>query len=179
LQQRQIIFAFGGKGLNVINTFDYTFDYTFHLHRVAPDCKIKFNVNNCSEGIFIRWIDRHGFYQYYLISQKTKTFNSENDGDPVAMDYESYGRWYHNVNRQNKKETKIVNGYVSLVNKGDYETIISLFASPLVWVYMGIYNNGEEWLPVTIQPVGNVMTFASLQDINVNIIFPAAQIQQL
>jgi hypothetical protein len=95
------------------------------------------------------------------------------------MDYEASGRWYYNVNRQNKKETKITNGYVSLANESDYNTLISLFTSPLVWAYMGTENNVEQWLPVTIQPVGNVMTFASLQDITVNIIFPAAQIQHL
>ncbi|MDR2929072.1 MAG: hypothetical protein LBV41_12870 [Cytophagaceae bacterium] len=180
--QREIVYRFGGSGDDVINTFDYTFDYTFRLKPgIAPEKEIRLVVNDCSDGVYLRWIDRQGFYRYYLVSQRNITFQTEADDKAVNMDYEAFGRWFCNVKRQNRNETQTVGGFASLVNPNDFFILTSLFTSPIVWMFAyNVDDPGEQdWVPVQIAPASNVMTSAALQDMNINIILPATPIQKL
>ena len=179
---KSLIFRFGGTLHNHINTFDYTFDYTFRLTPIKPDAEVKFNVSNCADGIFLRWIDRQGFYQYYLLQRKAKNFQTQNNGQAVELDYFAFGKHFNNVDRQNKTETQTVSAFVALANQDDFYTLTSLFTSPLVWAYFQNETDEgliEEWIPVTIAPAAIAMSAASLQDLNIEITFPQTQIQHL
>ena len=176
----KVAYRFGGTGDTVINTFDFTFDNTFRLKPgIAADAEVIFNVNNCADGLFLRWIDRQGFYQYYMISRTQMSFTTQAEGNPITVDYTAFGRWFYNIINQNKSERQTLSGYVSLANKEDIYTLTSLFTSPLVWAYLQSPTGVSDWLPVLIQPATNIITPATLQDLNINIVFPQTQIQSL
>ena len=50
------------------SVFDNTFDFTFHaLTNVAANVRLL--VDECTDGIYLRWINRHGFYCYWLFKR--------------------------------------------------------------------------------------------------------------
>lgn len=167
--ERQVVYAIGGTFLDVTNVFDTTFDMTFRNSAgMAAEMTIKIFVDNCQDGILLKWIDRQGLYNMFLFSQRSLNYKSSKDGDKIGIQHLNF----NNISRQNKKEQQVINAYAHLANAGDFENILSLFTSPIVWM-----SHENNWIPVIVDTQDNVDGGAILQDINVNILLPESQIQ--
>ena len=55
------------------STFDMTYDITFRYIVVNPQSvRIYVDIDDCEDGIYLRWINRHGFYCYWLFTQRSE-----------------------------------------------------------------------------------------------------------
>ena len=175
---REIVLSIGGQG-EVVNVFDYTFDYTFRLSpSVNPVNTIKLVVNDCTDGVYLKWIDKHGFYQYYLFNQRGVNYTTSANGDAINMNFDAFGRWHNGVSRQNKSEQQTINVYASFIEASTYFMILSLLASPVVTMLVE-FDDKQEWIPVKIVPQSRTMSGLSLQDIELSVILPQSPIQTL
>lgn len=51
-------------------TFDTTFDFTFYLKTSSKYTELAaIKTDNTEKGVYLRWVDRHGFYRYWLFTQ--------------------------------------------------------------------------------------------------------------
>lgn len=125
------------------NVWDITFDATFGK---VESQTWRFVIDDSDSGIFLRWIDRHGWLQYWLFKEGVQTEKSDSEGDALSVEYADNTDVYHyGVSRQNKKiERTIKAGAVNL--SGDNRDIIATIAgSPYVDIW-----NGKTWIPVRI-----------------------------
>jgi len=167
---REVKYMFGGTAQEVKNVFDTTFDYTFRKSAgMEADVTVKILIDDCKDGIFLRWIDRQGHYNFFLLSQKNVSLKTENNGDKVSMEHSNF----YNIMRQNKNENTTINAYAHLANQYDFDNLTSLFTSPVAWLFV----SDGQWIPVIVEPQDNVNAGDSLQDINMKISLPKSQIQ--
>ena len=130
--QKSMQYIFGG----VVNTFDFTFNYTFH-QTSGTELFIDLDINDCIKGIYLRWLDKHGFYQYYLFEKATETLKNENNGDRIELDFTDGNEFYHGISTQNKNETKELKCATALADRNTREMLKTIFSSPIVEMYIG------------------------------------------
>lgn len=125
------------------NVWDITFDATFGKVYAQT---WRFVVDDSDSGIFLRWIDRHGWLQYWLFKEGVQTEKSDNEGDALSVEYADETDVYHyGASRQNKKlEKSIKAGAVNLTGD-NREMIATIAGSPYVDMW-----NGRAWIPVRI-----------------------------
>lgn len=168
-------------------TFDNTFDLTFRMSGGGVFTqKMKINViDGISDGIYLRWIDRHGFYQYYLFKQGKESRKVANDGEFLRNNLLAYDMTYGfvggNGRQQMKSREDTIPVCAPLVDEETFESLFDLATSPIVDRYMGDDENGvPKWLAVNIQTGTYVKDEkAKLQDFVCNVVMPEMQIQKL
>ena len=168
-------------------TFDTTFDLTFRLYGGGVFTqKLKINVvNEISEGIYLRWIDRHGFYCYYLFKQGNESRKVQSDGEFLRNNLLAYDMTYGfvggNGRQQMKSREDTIPVCAPLVDEETFESLFDLTTSPVVDRYMGDDENGQpRWLAVNIQAGTYVKDEkAKLQDFVCNVVMPDMQVQKL
>lgn len=168
-------------------TFDNTFDLTFRMSGGGVFTqKVKINViDDVSEGIYLRWIDRHGFYQYYLFKQGNESRKVQSDGEFLRNNLLAYDMTYGfvggNGRQQMKSREDTIPVCAPLVDDETFESLFDLTTSPVVDLYMGYDENGQpRWLAVNIQAGTYVKDEkAKLQDFVCNVVMPEMQIQKL
>lgn len=168
-------------------TFDNTFDLTFRMSGGGVFTqKLKINVRDeISEGIYLRWIDRQGFYQYYLFKQGNESRKVQNEGDFLRNNLLAYDMTYGyvggNGRQQMKSREDTIPVCAPLVDDETFESLFDLTTSPVVDRYMGDDEQGNpRWLAVNIQAGTYVKDEkAKLQDFVCNVVMPEMQIQKL
>lgn len=156
------------------STFDYTFDNTF---RPVGDGVIinRLVVDDSECGIYLRWIDRHGFYQHWLFSKGQDDMKSNQYGEQLYQDYEVGGRGYYGVSRmQGMEVANTMRICASLVDRDYYSMIRTIIGSPMV----DMYQDGV-WIPVRIDNSTVSDEGKSLQDIEFSIVLPDIITQKL
>lgn len=156
------------------STFAVQFDETFEqtedrlLHRVELD--------DSQHGIFLRWIDRHGFYQYQLFDSAKDTISAKDFGEFIPSADEMLSM-YDGVGRvQGKETTRSVTLIAPLADISTREKLSTILTSPLVDMYVG--KHGVEWMPVNIQGK-YTHEDVSLADFEVQMNFPNVISQRL
>ena len=173
---REAVLMFGG--IEQPDTFDDTFDDTFQYDNTSITA-VRLVVDTCTDGVYLRWMDNQGMWQYWLFSRSGSTSKTEDDGDPIPVDFEAYGRAYGGISRQGKKEQTTYALYAPLVDGETLAMLMTLPASPYVYMYMGKDGDDDVWVPVTTEAGSHSITNEHLQDFEVNILLPPTQLQAI
>lgn len=156
------------------STFQYTFDRTF---KPLPDDAVFIKVlfNDCDKGIYLRWLDRHGFLQYWLFQEGDLTGQSSNEGEQLNVDYSDIKYAYNGMNRyQGKIYQATRKACATFVDRRIFKMLSTIHSSPIVDMYID-----ENWVPVNIVAGSFTDNGANLQDFEIQITMPKTIIQML
>lgn len=165
------------------SVFDHTFDYTFQALSNTGST-VRLLVNNCTEGVYLRWVSRHGYYCYWLFTRGDESKQVANDGEFIRNNMQDYNyvNGYHGGSgrKQRKTEENTLPVCAPLVDSDTYDFLFQLALSPLVDMYAGKDVNGDDrWLAVNVAVDTYSKTRAVLQDFTAGIILPETRVQSL
>lgn len=156
------------------STFQFTFDRTF---KPIPDDAVFIKVlfNDCDKGIYLRWLDRHGFLQYWLFQEGDLTGQSSNEGEKLYVDYSDVKYTYNGMSRyQGKTYQTTRKACATLVDRDVFNMLSTIFSSPIVDMYID-----GNWIPVNIVAGSFTDSGADLQDFEIQITMPETITQML
>lgn len=170
---------YGGKIQQA--TFDTTFDFTFYLKTSSKYTELAaIKTDNTEKGIYLRWVDRHGFYRYWLFTKGDESRAISSDTSFMRNNLGEYddtifGYLGANGRRQGYGREDTIPLCAPLVDRETYDFLQDLASSPVVDMYLG----GDKWQSVTIKAGTYTKTTAELQDFVCNLVINNTQIQQL
>ena len=170
---------YGGKIQQA--TFDTTFDFTFYLKTSSSYTELAvIKADNTEKGIYLRWVDRHGFYRYWLFTQGDESRAISSDTSFVRNNLGEYddtifGYIGANGRRQGYSREDTIPLCAPLVDSETFDFLQDLTSSPVVDMYLG----SNKWQSVTIKAGTYTKTTAELQDFVCNLVINNTQIQQL
>lgn len=112
---------------------------------------VRLTVCEDTEGIYLRWIDQYGFWQYYLFIKGTRT--SKNTISKIAIDAEySKDGIYFEAKRNNHLDNTDTQKCCAVnMRKEILAYVETIYKSAHVEMYLGKDINGSEmWKPVNI-----------------------------
>lgn len=160
-------------GDSVGSVWDYTFDYTFNV-RISSETILNIKIDDCKEGIFLRWVDRFGFYQYWLFTMADKTLESSSDGEFITLNELVEARHYEYGRYQQRINERTIRIGASLLDSNEADTVVGIIQSPLVSIWR---NNA--WIPVSVSDGSVKLTSEHLQDIEITVNLPDLKTQKL
>ena len=164
-----------------LGTFTDVFDLTFAMARGGKQSLIaRIERNDSEKGIYLRWVDRHGFYRYWLFTQGDESRAISSDTSFVRNNLGEYddtifGYIGANGRRQGYGREDTIPICAPLVDSETFDFLQDLASSPVVDMYLG----GDKWQSVTIKAGTYTKTTAELQDFVCNLVINNTQIQQL
>lgn len=170
---------YGGKIQQA--TFDTTFDFTFYLKTSSMYTELaSIKADNTEKGIYLRWVDRHGFYRYWLFTQGDESRAISSDTSFLRNNLGEYddtifGYLGANGRRQGYSREDTIPLCAPLVDSETFDFLQDLTSSPVVDMYLG----SNKWQSVTIKAGTYTKTTAELQDFVCNLVINNTQIQQL
>ena len=170
---------YGGKIQQA--TFDTTFDFTFYLKTSSMYTELaSIKADNTEKGIYLRWVDRHGFYRYWLFTQGDESRAISSDTSFLRNNLGEYddtifGYLGANGRRQGYGREDTIPLCAPLVDSETFDFLQDLTSSPVVDMYLG----SNKWQSVTIKAGTYTKTTAELQDFVCNLVINNTQIQQL
>ena len=162
-------------------TFTDVFDLTFALAVGGKQSLLaRIERNDTEKGIYLRWIDRHGFYRYWLFTQGDESRAISSDTSFVRNNLGEYddtifGYLGANGRRQGYSREDTIPLCAPLVDSETFDFLQDVASSPVVDMYLGDNN----WQSVTIKAGTYTKTTAELQDFVCNLVINNTQIQQL
>lgn len=162
-------------------TFTDVFDLTFAMESGGKQSLLaRIERNDTEKGIYLRWVDRHGFYRYWLFTQgdESREINSETSfmrNNLGGYDDTIFGFLGVNGRRQGYSREDTIPLCAPLVDSETFDFLQDLASSPVVDMYLG----GNKWQSVTIKAGTYTKTTAELQDFVCNLVINNTQIQQL
>lgn len=170
------------------STFDNTFDLTFYYdgNGITQTLRVKIRlVDDDGEGIYLRWVDRHGYWNYHLFKEGDKTLTADSSGQHYRNDLEDWayvnGWQKSSGHRQNLTRTDIQPVCAPLVDADTFDMLETLCTSPCVDMYLGKDSNDVPlWTSVTVEAGSYTRSVRDhLQDFVCNIVLPETPIQSL
>lgn len=164
-----------------LGTFTDVFDLTFAMASGGKQSLLaRIERNDTEKGIYLRWVDRHGFYRYWLFTQGDESRAISSDTSFIrnnlgAYDDTIFGYLGANGRRQGYSREDTIPLCAPLVDSDTFDFLQDLASSPVVDMYLG----GDKWQSVTIKAGTYTKTTAELQDFVCNIVINNTQIQQL
>lgn len=163
-------------------TFDESFGYTFSTASFSPGDKVaEIDVREGRSGAYLRWIDRHGSFRYWLfeIGDESREVaasgelmrNNLGDTDDTALMLGYDGR------RNNYTVERSVELCAALVDGETFDFLQGMTSSPVVDLWLG--GNQRNWQSVTVQAGTYTKTRAELQDFVCNIVLDDIRVQRL
>lgn len=165
-------------------TFDNTFDLTFRLTTGGKQSLLlRIDRDDAESGIYLRWIDRHGFIRYWLFAAGEETREIASDLSFIRnnlADY-LYGYYVDNGRRQGYERTDSIKLCAPLVDSDTFDMLQDLASSPVVDMYLGGDWKQEEdmWMSVTIKAGSYTKSTACLQDFVCEMIINNINVQRL
>lgn len=162
-------------------TFTDVFDLTFAMAVCGKQSLLaRIERNDTEKGIYLRWIDRHGFYRYWLFTQGDESRAISSDTSFVRNNLGEYddtifGYLGANGRRQGYSREDTIPLCAPLVDSETFDFLQDVASSPVVDMYLGDNN----WQSVTIKAGTYTKTTAELQDFVCNLVINNTQIQQL
>jgi hypothetical protein len=139
-------------------TFDDTFDLTFSMQssqqgRVVMRIDLDKTTN---EGIYLRWIDRHGFYVYHLFKRGDEQRKVDTGGNFIRenmMQYNDiYGYNSGNGRQQWMERNDVQPLCAPLVTQEVFDMLQDITTSPVVDMFLGYGTlNRPNWTAVTVE----------------------------
>ena len=174
------------RGTLTATTFDDTYDLTFRkIGDGTYTEKVRVNIVDGMEGgVYLRWINRHGFTCYYLFKAGDRLHlvtSSEDIYRNELADYdEAYGYQYASGHKQTHARQDVLPVCAPLVDRDTWDYLLDAATSPIVDMFMGYDTNGvPRWQGVRIQAGTYTKTSATLQDFALNILLPETPIQSI
>ena len=172
-----------GEGIQQA-TFDDTFDLTFRFEPFDEGSYLRVKVGeDVEDGMYLRWIDRHGFYCYYLFKKGNERLKVKNDGEFVRnniitadMEY-GYNGGLGRQMRLNREE--VVPVCASLVDGDTWDMLSDMVSSPILDLFTGYVDGEPRWVSVQCEAATYTKSRAVLQDFIANIMMPEVAIQKL
>lgn len=137
------------------------------------------------DGIYLRWIDRRGFWCYWLFKPGDDGRSAEGKGlfhrNDLAL-YDRRWQWHGNSGRrQNFTRNDVVPVCAPLVDRDTFEFLQDVTTSPAVDMYIGFAGGtAYKWAPVTIEPGTYTKDHRKQeQDFVMNVVLPEILVQQL
>lgn len=159
-----------------LTPWDYTFDYTFHPASAQIVTCIE---DNATDGVFLRWIDRHGRLQYWLFEKGVKEIKNDDGGQELTMNYvDKKGNSFRSIKRQQYffSETKL-NLCAPNVDEAEFNMLESILTSPVIDLYHK--DAGVGWEPVVIDTSTSKRKVTIMQDFEFKILLPNTNAQML
>lgn len=160
----------------LVNPWDYTFDFTFSP---AATGTVTFVHDNRRDGVFLRWIDRHGLLQFYLFEVGNEDYKNDEGGQELVFDYsDRLGNSFRNIKRQQclfaKRTLRLC---APSVDSDEFAMLFSILTSPVV----DLFHSGDSagWVPIRIAQNTIKRTTAELQDFEFLIELPNINAQSL
>ena len=165
-------------------TFDNTFDLTFRLTTGGKQLLLlRIDRDDAESGIYLRWIDRHGFIRYWLFAAGDETREIASDLSFIRNNLEDYlyGYYGDNGRRQGYERTDSIKLCAPLVDSDTFDMLQDLASSPVVDMYLGGDWTQEEdqWMSVTIKAGSCTKSTACLQDFVCEMIINNINVQRL
>lgn len=136
-----------------------------------------FEVCDCAEGVFLRWLDRHGMFQYWLFEKGNEVEKTATYGEVLPLIISDGTREYWAGRYQGKSAGKQITACAPLVTRDEFEFLADLGASAHVSVY-----EDEVWVPVTISGASHTWNrdkAQKLQDFAFTIAYPDTETPKL
>lgn len=151
--------------------FDFSFDGTFGTK--AATVINRFNVNECTDGVYLRWTDRHGWTNYYLFDEgeATQTDKALDTLNSVEENVYQYRTAYY----QGKEAEKSMKIGAPLVDGDTFRQLMTLATSPNVELYVG----DNAWIPVNVAPLTITKGNKPLNDMEFVLYYPPIMTQRL
>lgn len=163
-------------------TFDSTFDLTFYLQTNAPQTLVmRVDIDRCEhkDVVYLRWIDRHGFFCYWLFEKRNVQRVTQAIMDFTRPDLQNYqiGLGYQRGagRRQAFARNDVLPVCVPMVDAETYDYIFDIATSPVV----DMLTDDGNWVSVGVQAGTYTKTDDNLQDFVVNILLPTIPTQRL
>lgn len=137
-----------------------------------------------NEGIYLRWINRHGFSAYWLFKVGDEQHSVAQVIAACRADYAAYSERYGYTGAAGERPAMtredIVPLCVPLVDKDTWEYLQDVATSPVVDMFVGIDPNDElMWVQVSVQAATYTKTREELQDFVINLLPPQTPVQRL
>lgn len=164
-----------------LGTFTDVFDLTFAMASGGKQSLLaRIERNDSEKGIYLRWVDRHGFYRYWLFTQGDESRAISSDTSFLRNNLGEYddtifGYLGANGRRQGYSREDTIPLCAPLVDSETFDFLQDLASSPVVDIYLG----SNKWQSVTIKAGTYTKTTAELQDFVCNLVINNTQIQQL
>lgn len=167
-------------------TFDNTFDLTFSLATGGKQSLLlRIDRDDTESGIYLRWIDRHGFIRYWLFASGEETREIASDLSFIRNNLGEYSDIYGYVGdsgrRQGYERTDSIKLCAPLVDSDTFDMLQDLASSPVVDMYLGGDWRAEEdeWTGVTIKAGSYTKSTACLQDFVCEMVINNINVQRL
>lgn len=165
--------AFKVVGGDVSSVWDYTFDHSFSK-RSAYETIINIKADDCQEGVFLRWVDRFGFYQYWLFKPSEYTYDGKSDGEKIISNELLNIRHYEFGRYQGRENERTIRMGASMLDKEEAEMVVGIIQSPLVSMW-----SNKAWIPVNVSDGSSKLTSEHLQDVEITVELPELKTQRL
>lgn len=147
--KRQLVYTIM-NGVPTDAVFDADFDITFN--EIADYAYVvRLLVCDDEDGIYLRWIDQYGFWQYFLFDDGSTTSKSKLSSVTVNADYEKRGV-YHEAKRNIHIDNTDTQKCCAInLRKEILAYVKTISKSPHVELFLGLDIDGNElWVPVNI-----------------------------
>jgi hypothetical protein len=165
---------------NIFNQFEANFDMVFPEPTELAYI-VRLHVCNDKVGVYLRWIDHYGFWQYYLFVKGSRTSKNSPDKNAINLDYVSNGV-HHQAQRVIAVEnTDTIKCCAVNMRKEILAYVETIFKSTHIDMYIGKdFSGNEMWKPVNIEK-GSVSIAAEkgLYDYEFSITLPDSVTQTL
>lgn len=172
--------AFEEKALSLnvrydTSPWDYTFDHTFRA-RLTEEIDVVGDERK--DGLFLRWIDRHGMLQFWLFEKGVKEIKNDDSGNELTMNYvDQSGNSFRSIKRQQSFfSTNTQYLCATNVNAEEYTMLESILTSPVIDLY---HPDSAGWEPVIIVNTTTKRDVKVLQDFECRIALPNTNAQSL
>lgn len=166
------------------DVFDMTFSYLLDGTQ-EERIRIRLVTPKINEGIYLRWIDRHGFWNYWLFKEGSVTRNVGSNGQWYRNDLNNWEEIYHWQRTAGRRQTLNRNDVLPvcapLVDSDTFDMLQDVTTSPCVDMYMGKDENDvPKWTAVTIEAGSYTKDVKKPeQDFVMNVVLPEIPIQSL
>lgn len=147
--QRKVVFTFMHKSADTAK-FNANFNITFgEMTELAYI--VKLTVCEDTDGIYLRWIDNYGFWQYFLFVAGERESKHKQSKVSVPAEFEENGV-HHSATRCNYVENvDTVKCCAVNLRKEILSYVQTIYNSPHVEMYIGDnFNEDEMWKPVNL-----------------------------
>lgn len=130
--------------------FDANFDIIFNeMTDIAYI--VKLIVCDDVDGIYLRWIDQYGFWQYFLFSEGKRTSKNKLSSTTVSAEYEKNGLYHEATRNIHVDNTDTIKCCAVNLRKEILAYVETIYKSPHIEMYVGLdFEQNEMWKPVNI-----------------------------
>lgn len=130
--------------------FDANFDIVFNeMTDIAYI--VKLIVCDDVDGIYLRWIDQYGFWQYFLFDEGKRTSKNKLSSTTVSAEYEKNGLYHEATRNIHVDNTDTIKCCAVNLRKEILAYVETIYKSPHIEMYVGLdFEQNEMWKPVNI-----------------------------